>query len=565
VTDLKILNKIQDVEELLDRGDLVALTAPLILDHTVIVGFYNTSGDQGCIEISEVEFNPVARLLFHPARTKIAVHGLKRIWEALEATGVGASELDLDSVTDTKLLAYLLNSDGGREEAVGLSLTHLAHEFLHEDYPHMAVEVRDKGIPAAIHEALVRDARTIFRLAEVLPTHMDRDLFNLYRRVELPLMLVLDRMRRVGVGLDGDRAYRKLQQLRPELESLADSITEGATVDLSSNEEVFTFLVRKGVRFANPYAYTAQKVSTPLLEELALQYSGVQAILDWREMHQDVAFLSMAEGKERIYPVWGQTRSGTSRIYARQPAVQNVSRRLRYLFVPAPGHVLVKADYSQAQLRILAHLSGDDNLMRVFTEGGDVHGETARLLGIDRDLAKQVNFGICFGISAPRLAARINSEILKRSRTLSPEEHQPIIDETTAQGYIDQFHDRYPAVRAFFYREWRTLKRLPQKDRVARSPLGRVRRFDSYPSKALERSFRVTWPQQIEADLIKTAMLRLDRIFRRRSVKGRFVMIIHDALWVEAPHEEENQVRHLVERMMITAGKLAVPLDVDIK
>jgi DNA polymerase I len=282
-------------------------------------------------------------------------------------------------------------------------------------------------------------------------------------------------------------------------------------------------------------------------------------------MNQDVAFLHMAAGRQRVHPVWGQTRSGTSRIYARQPSVQNVSRRLRHLLVPAPGHVLIKTDYSQAQLRILAHLSNDVDLIKIFNDGGDVHGETARLLGIDRDLAKQVNFGICFGISPGHLAARINSEIVKRNRLCEPQDQQSLLDEATAQGYIDQFHGRYPGVRAFFEREWKKLKKVPQNDRVVRSPLGRIRRFNSYPSKAVERSFKVTWPQQIEADLIKTAMLRLDRIFRKRNMEARIVIMIHDALWVECPEEEAEQVRHLMWRMMSTAAQLRVPLEVDIK
>jgi DNA polymerase I len=282
-------------------------------------------------------------------------------------------------------------------------------------------------------------------------------------------------------------------------------------------------------------------------------------------MDQNVKFLSMASGTQLVHPVWGQTRSSTSRIYARQPAVQNVSRGLRYLFVPAADHVLIKADYSQAQLRILAHLSNDEGLIKIFNEGGDVHAETARLLGIDRDLAKQVNFGICFGISAGRLASRINSEILKRNRTLPNEEQQPVIDEATAQAYIDQFHDRCPGVRLFFDREWAKLKRLPQKDRVVRTPLGRIRRFNSYPSRALERSFKVTWPQQIEADLIKTGKLRLDLIFRKRNMEARIVIMIHDALWVECPEDESEQVRHLIWTIMTTAAKLKVPLDADIK
>jgi DNA polymerase I len=557
-----ICNKFQEVEELLSREGLVAFTAPLIMDERVFVGFCGSPGDSGCIEVSLAEFSLLGKLLFQPTRTKIAVHGLKRIWEYLD---LGTSELDLDLVNDTKLMAYLLNPDSGRGEAEGLSLTHLAHEYLNEEYPHMAVEVRDKGVPTAIHEALASDARTIFRLSEVLPAEMDRDLYNLYRRVEVPLMHVLHGMRQVGIGIDGERARHELHSLQQELASLTATITEGLAVDLSSHADLLRFLVQRGVRFENPYMYTAPKLSTPVLEELALDHPVVQDILDWRQLDRDVAFLSTAAGNQRVHPVWGQTRSGTSRIYAGRPAVQNVSRRLRHLFVPVPGHALIKADYSQAQLRILAHLSGDEELIRIFNEGGDVHAETARLLGIDRDLAKQVNFGICFGISAPRLAARINSEILKRNCTLTPEEQQPLIAAERAQGYIDQFHERYPGVQAFFEREWKKLKRLPQKDRVVRSPLGRIRRFDTYPSKALERSFRVTWPQQIEADLIKTAMLRLDRIFRKRNMEARIVMMIHDALWIECPEGEADKVRHFVMRMMSTAGKLKVPLDVDIK
>ena len=101
--------------------------------------------------------------------------------------------------------------------------------------------------------------------------------------------------------------------------------------------------------------------------------------------------------------------------------------------------------------------------------------------------------------------------------------------------------------------------------RSVKSLLGRIRRFDTRANPATQRSFRVTWPQQIEADLIKTAMVRLDCIFPRRKMGARIVMVIHDALWVEAPHEEAEQVRHLLRKMMTTAAKLKVPLEVDIK
>jgi DNA polymerase I len=118
-------------------------------------------------------------------------------------------------------------------------------------------------------------------------------------------------------------------------------------------------------------------------------------------------------------------------------------------------------------------------------------------------------------------------------------------------------------VKQFFDKEWAKLKRLPQKDRIVRSPMGRIRRFDSFPSRALERSFKMTWPQQIEAHLIKIVMVRLDRIFRRRNMKAQIIMMIHDALWVECPQNEAEQVKQLVRRMMIKAEKLTVPITVD--
>jgi DNA polymerase I-like protein with 3'-5' exonuclease and polymerase domains len=318
VTDFKIFNNIQQVEEFVSKEELVALTAPLVLDDTVIVGFYSTSGDQGCMEIPRLEFNPLAKLLFQPTHTRIAVHGLKRIWEALEAPDIGTSELNLDLVTDTKLMAYLLNPDAGRDRAEDLSLIHLAHEYLNEDYPHMAVELRHHNILAPFHEALVRDAHTVFRLAEILPIRMDSSLWKLYRELKLPLLLVLNSMHRVGIGIDSLRAEQELLQYREEMQLLELRITQGGPVDLSSDQEVFRFLVQKGVQFNNPLTYMIQRVNTAILEELALFYPGVQDILDWRQMDQDVKFLSVAAMRDRVFPVWGQTRSGTSRIYARQ-------------------------------------------------------------------------------------------------------------------------------------------------------------------------------------------------------------------------------------------------------
>jgi len=151
----------------------------------------------------------------------------------------------------------------------------------------------------------------------------------------------------------------------------------------------------------------------------------------------------------------------------------------------------------------------------------------------------------------------------KLTRARQGREAAKSVDMKTAQSFIDGFHAHYPKVRQFFEREWAKLKKMPMEERVVRSLTGRERHFDRRASSVVERQFRVTWPQQIEADLIKTAMLRLDTIFRRRRMESRIVMMIHDALWVESPREKADEARYLMKKMMTTAGKLAVPLEVD--
>jgi DNA polymerase-1 len=140
-----------------------------------------------------------------------------------------------------------------------------------------------------------------------------------------------------------------------------------------------------------------------------------------------------------------------------------------------------------------------------------------------------------------------------------------LIDEQRARSYIEGFHSRFTKVKKFFGLEWEKLKKLPAPDRVVQSLIGRERRFSRRPTAEMERQFRVTWPQQIEVDLTKTAMVRLHRIFRRRNMKARIVMMIHDALWVECPNEEQSEARRLVRRTMTNAARLNVPLVVELE
>jgi DNA polymerase I len=556
------MNTLELKSYLSQNKDALAVTAPFMLSNNIFIGFHTSSGGSFLVGITHDDLSQIAELLYMPKAFPIIVHGLKRIWEFLD---VSVEDLDTKLITDTKLIAYLLDPDAGRGD--GLTLTHLANQYLAKDYPHFAVEVQAKGPRPALHDLLMSDAQTIWELGQELPRLMSKELLKLYRDMELPLTPVLYRMHKTGIGIDPVAAEQERMSLSRDIAELQQRLTGGEAINVMSPTEVYHFLVRLGVQFEDPArAYAAQKAKTRLLEGMAHLYPVIQDVLDLRSMIQDLSVLNEAIKQDRAHPMWQQTRSGTSRIYAREPAVQNISRNLRErIFVPHTGSVFIKADYSQAQLRILAHLSGDKALIDLFNRGGDVHTETAQLLGIDRNAAKEVNFGICFGISAAGLAGKINAVISKENLGKPLQTPKAPIDESQAQAYIDAFYSRYPGVREFLEREWERLTVLPMNQRMVRSLLGRIRRFDTRANPATQRSFRVTWPQQIEADLIKTAMVRLDRIFYRRNMLSHIVMVIHDALWVEAPQDEAEEVRSLMRKMMTKAAKLVVPLDIDAK
>ena len=193
----------------------IAVTAPLILKNIALIGLYTSVGDSYCAELPTSELKQIGELLYQPKDYPIVVHGLKRIWEFLD---LNTDELDLKLVTDTKLLAYLLDPDAG--ETDGLTLTHLAYQYLEEEYPHVAREAQDKGVLKALRESLRRDAQVIWSLGKELPQRMSKDLLSLYHHLELPLMLVLDRMRRVGIGVDGTTAQKERIRISKQIREL---------------------------------------------------------------------------------------------------------------------------------------------------------------------------------------------------------------------------------------------------------------------------------------------------------------------------------------------------------
>ncbi len=439
-----------------------------------------------------------------------------------------------------------------------LTIADLSHRCLGRDYPLRITDLCDRVSWNLAAELLAHDPGLILELAGMVHSLMSSDLGKLCRHLEVPLMLVLDDMSRVGIGFKGATCAELVKEMERSMAVLVREISGGASVDLASHEEVHRFLIDQGIALQVPPAQLKRGDLKQTFKHVAHAYPLARKILAWWSLGLELGLPRKWAGHKRIHPVWGQTRSATSRVYARYPAVQSVSRRLRHLLVAAPHHVLVRTDYSQAQMRILAHLSQDPELIRIFYDpDGDVHTETPEWLGPnDRNVAKEINFAIRFGMGPAALSRKINERREAQRDT-------DFIDEQTALFYIDGSYQRFPNVQGFFDRGWEKIKKLPAEERVVRSLIARERRLPRRPTAKMERQFRVTWPQQIEADLIKTVMLRLNRIFQTEGMQARIVMMGHDSLRGEAPEAEAGRVRGLMRTAMAEAGELDLPLEVD--
>ena len=270
-------------------------------------------------------------------------------------------------------------------------------------------------------------------------------------------------------------------------------------------------------------------------------------------------FLEAGAESDRVHPVWRITRTSTGRIVASDPPVQNIDKKkFRPLLIAPLGRTLVKADWKTCQARILAHLSRDPELTRLFINGEDLHTRTAEMLALSsRDEAKPINFGIIFGQGPRALAREITAS--RKEQGLSGQ-----VDEARAQEYIDRFFDTYKSIPPYFDEEYKKLIEQDVSDRVLRNPVtGRIRRFHRRKSDKLMREMKATLLQQVESHLLKVSLAKLSAELHRKDLGTRIVACIHDSIWIEAPSAEELDVRRVMEEVMTTTMSLSVPLAVD--
>ena len=458
----------------------VGITAPLKTRDNVIIGVYSDAMGSVVIHVDKSVAQETCRILYEPKHNKIAVHGIKTIWQDLH---ISDPAFRADSIICTKLIAYLLHPEWEEHQYL---ISYLAEHYLGNRYPYTPSNVYRATYPDVFYEILSYDARLIHSLADEIGRQTDDDLWHLYRHVELPLAVILSEMS-VSKGLLVDRyasliELEKTEKERLELEKLM--FGDGEPMKLHTNQQAYRYLSKR-IPIRKKYIHDTEQISSPELDELAYDHEEAAWVPRWRELDTSVRFLRAALNPDyegRIGSTWKQTVAKTGRIIAWDFPVQNVKREYRNLLIPDEGHVLIKADYSQSQLRILAHLSQDEELLKAYKEGLDLHVDTGmRHWPISdgekvdeatkeniRNLGKDINFAICFGSRPKGLAGTINKKRQNADERINVE---------TAKTYVHEWENRFPSVKPFFKRRWKELETSDDSPRIERSPLGRKREF----------------------------------------------------------------------------------------
>ena len=405
------------------------------------------------------------------------------------------------------------------------------------------------------------------------PAVVERGLEKLYADIELPLARVLARMEKVGVLIDSVELGRLSGLMESEIARLTAEIhaLAGKPFNVSSPQQLGRILF-EDLGLPAPVKYGRGKtISTAadVLEELAADHEIVRKVLEYRQLtklkgtYVDALPALIDPRTGRLHTSFNQTGAATGRLSSSNPNLQNIpirtelGREIRAAFVPRPGWKLIVADYSQIELRLVAHMSRDPVLVEAFRNGEDIHTRTAaEVLGIPplmvtpeaRRSAKAVNFGIVYGISPFGLAAQLG------------------ISQREAQSYIESYFARYAGVRNFIDATIAEVRRTG----VTRTLFGRERPIPDINSRNpnargfAERTAVNSPLQGTAADLIKLAMVRIDREMQSRGVQGAMLLQVHDELVFEAPAEEAGEVAALAKREMEQVYRLEVPLLVDV-
>lgn len=453
----------------------------------------------------------------------------------------------------------------------------LAKDYLSEDLP-SRTDLLGKG---QIGDLLVQEeekaadcacymAYAVWKSAGILKKRLlDEEMYTLYTEIEMPLIYSLYHMEKEGIQVQREKLKEYGDKLKVGIARLEKEIYEdtGREFNINSPKQLGEILFGEMKLPGGKKTKTGYSTAADVLEKLAADHPVVQKILDYRQLAklnstyaEGLAGFIREDG--RIHGKFNQTITATGRISSTEPNLQNIpvrmelGREIRRVFVPKEGCIFIDADYSQIELRILAHMSGDAGLIEAYRESRDIHAATAsqvfhvpldKVTPLQRRNAKAVNFGIVYGISAFGL-----SEDLSISRK-------------EAKEYIERYFESYPGVKAFLD----GLVKQGKEQGYVTTLYGRRRPIPEFKSSNfMQRQFgeRVAMNSPIQgsaADIMKIAMIDVDRELRKRGLRSRIVLQIHDELLIEAPLEEEEEVKNLLTDRMKHAASLQVALEVE--
>ena len=498
-------------------------------------------------------------------QTKVSVMDLKETLKTLPLP-------ENDRYFDASVAAYLLNPlkndypyEDLAKDYAGLMIPSRT-DLLGKESPVKAKQAKPEAFLKYICYMAYIPWKTRDRLLEELN---NTGMQTLYDTIELPLVYTLSDMEKEGVHVDAEELKRYGEELAAQIAVLEKEIYEGAgeTFNINSPKQLGHILFEKLEMPYGKKTKTGYSTAADVLEKLAVEYPLVSKILEYRQLAKLKStyadgLANFIEEDGRIHTNFQQTVTATGRLSSTDPNLQNIpirmelGRMIRKVFLPKDGYVFVDADYSQIELRILAHMSGDEMLIQAYREAQDIHRMTAsqvfhtpfeEVTDLQRRNAKAVNFGIVYGISSFGL-----------SQDLS-------ISKKEAQEYIERYFESYPKIKEFLD----GCVEKAKKDGYSVTMFGRRRPLPEISSSNfMQRSFgeRIAMNAPIQgtaADIIKIAMNRVHRRLIDEGLKSRLLLQVHDELLIEAAPDEVDEVKKILDEEMKGAADLSVELEID--
>ena len=472
---------------------------------------------------------------------------------------------------DMTVAAYLLNPllgdypyDGVAKDYLSIMLSSKKDYLGKLTCEQMIKEDEKKVVDYACYEAYIA-----WKSKEILESNLkEKGMYELYENIEMPLVFVLYDMEKEGIRADGDKLKEYSRELAVSINKIEKRIYEeaGEEFNINSPKQLGVVLFEKLQLPNEKKTKTGYSTSAEVLDKLAPDHPIVADVLEYRQLSKLKStyadgLTNFIEQDGKIHTTFNQTITATGRLSSTDPNLQNIPIRIelgkliRKVFLPEEGHLFVDSDYSQIELRVLAHLSDDEKLIEAFKNGQDIHRSTASLVfdtpfdevtDIQRRNAKAVNFGIVYGISAFGLANDLN------------------IGRKEAQAYIDSYFEKYPKIKAFLDK---TVSEAKEKGYI-KTMFGRIRPIPELSSSNfMQRQFgeRVAMNSPIQgtaADIIKIAMIRVHDRLLKENLKSKLILQVHDELLIEIAEDEKEYVIELLEEEMNKAADLKVSMEV---